>query len=555
MSKRTAEYELTKLNAGEDTGHYVPLDRATDAPADVMAKRKIAPIRRRLGNSTSAAPSNPFSTLSKTSSNQSSSKVDDRVKLRGINIAFAKEIAKLNEINPSGSWTEKCKKYIEYVSQLSLNESSTTPEPAAPQKSGIETVNGQSVFKFAPLKGAKEEKPAFSTTISESTSKTPKTSFFFDPSGKGGFKKDSDKDGSFTVSMETDESPMKPAFTFGQKNEIDEAAKEKKSSPPKSSEQTPKFTFGETSAKETPKFSFGNAEKTESPKTFSFGAADKPEAPKFSFGKSAESAETPKFTFSSSSETTEAPKFNFGKSTEAPKFTFGNSGSSETPKFNFGKTESNEVPKFNFGKTESNEAPKFNFGKSDTTESPKFNFGTPSSGGFSFQANAEKANTSTPAPTAKAPFQFTVSAPSFKIGDKKEESVGDDEDEQNEPQQDFTGKGAGEENEDAVLEERAKLYSLEDGKYEVKGLGILRVLVHKETKKSRVVVRADGSGRVLLNTVLPKDVNYIQEASRKKMVRLPAFLESGKPPVVYLAMVKTEADAESLANKLNDVKC
>jgi nucleoporin NUP2 len=58
--------------------------------------------------------------------------------------------------------------------------------------------------------------------------------------------------------------------------------------------------------------------------------------------------------------------------------------------------------------------------------------------------------------------------------------------------------GEGEEDEDTVLEQRGKLYRLQNGKYEVVGLGVFKVKRSKEGGKRRLLLRRDGSGHVIL---------------------------------------------------------
>ncbi|KAK9315352.1 hypothetical protein V1522DRAFT_402045 [Lipomyces starkeyi] len=128
-------------------------------------------------------------------------------------------------------------------------------------------------------------------------------------------------------------------------------------------------------------------------------------------------------------------------------------------------------------------------------------------------------------------------------------------------------KGPGEEEEDVVLEGRTKVFQFKtaaeqkaeakDGKktdiqdgFVTIGLGPYRVLTHQKTKKTRILVRADGSGRVLLNTGLRKNVEY---SATDTSVRILDFIE-GRKGVTYLLKVKTKADAEKLKDILQERK-
>ncbi|QGA16175.1 hypothetical protein EYB26_003842 [Talaromyces marneffei] len=76
---------------------------------------------------------------------------------------------------------------------------------------------------------------------------------------------------------------------------------------------------------------------------------------------------------------------------------------------------------------------------------------------------------------------------------------------------------AGEEDEDCLCEVRSKGLKLaektaDNGKtektWEVQGLGPLRVLVNRETKRARFLLRADPSGKAVLNTSISRAIEY-----------------------------------------------
>jgi nucleoporin NUP2 len=58
--------------------------------------------------------------------------------------------------------------------------------------------------------------------------------------------------------------------------------------------------------------------------------------------------------------------------------------------------------------------------------------------------------------------------------------------------------GEGEEGEETILEQRARLYTLVEGKWAVKGLGIFKVKKSKDDGKRRLLMRTEGSGHVAL---------------------------------------------------------
>jgi hypothetical protein len=142
------------------------------------------------------------------------------------------------------------------------------------------------------------------------------------------------------------------------------------------------------------------------------------------------------------------------------------------------------------------------------------------------------------------------------------ESVADtsgDPDAEHHEQINLTSGGPGEENEENVHEVRAKALKYEikdDGakddppkkpEWVVKGLGVLRVLKHKESGSSRILLRADPSGAIVMNKAILGNVTY--EATGKTVKLLTAG-ESGKALETWLLQVKTAEAATELASAL-----
>jgi hypothetical protein len=82
------------------------------------------------------------------------------------------------------------------------------------------------------------------------------------------------------------------------------------------------------------------------------------------------------------------------------------------------------------------------------------------------------------------------------------------------PQVDLANARAGEEDEDNIYEVRSKALKFDTttNKWETAGLGPLRFLKHKETGKTRVLLRADPSGKIVLNKGLLPKVKYEPKA-------------------------------------------
>ena len=95
----------------------------------------------------------------------------------------------------------------------------------------------------------------------------------------------------------------------------------------------------------------------------------------------------------------------------------------------------------------------------------------------------------------------------------------------------------GEEDERNILEINCKLFTFIENNYEERGRGILRLNDSKADSQSRVVFRASGSLRVLLNTKVWRD--QICEQPSQKSLRLTAFDTSGVIKI-YLAMGRIE---------------
>ncbi|EKD11856.1 uncharacterized protein L3040_000338 [Drepanopeziza brunnea f. sp. 'multigermtubi'] len=124
-----------------------------------------------------------------------------------------------------------------------------------------------------------------------------------------------------------------------------------------------------------------------------------------------------------------------------------------------------------------------------------------------------------------------------------------DPDAEKQEQINLTTVGPGEENEEVVLEVRAKATKFEKNEsgWVSKGLGPLRVLKHKETKSTRILLRADPSGSIILNKALLSNVEYTQN---KKTVKIMVLADVGTALEIYILQVKTEESAKNLAEVL-----
>lgn len=130
------------------------------------------------------------------------------------------------------------------------------------------------------------------------------------------------------------------------------------------------------------------------------------------------------------------------------------------------------------------------------------------------------------------------------------ESTAEDPDAEKHEQISLTS-GAGEEDESVQLEIRAKalLYGTKDDGapgWNVKGLGVLKILKHKETGSSRILLRAEPRGNIVLNkSILNREYEAVA-----KTVKLATASDTGKSLETWLLQVKNDDIAKQLAEAL-----
>jgi hypothetical protein len=285
-------------------------------------------------------------------------------------------------------------------------------------------------------------------------------------------------------------------------------------------EDPPKLETTSTETKETGKpFKFGfsgSSSATDFSKVFSLGAppsdsADGKDSKSFTFGSNTslppvESKEPPKsFTFGQASAkqdytwTPDKPiKFDTPPSTKSSTFTFGQSSSAQPFKFGGLSTPIPPVPKFGaFGGTPPSAFGAFG-GKNVSFSPPNL--------GFSFGGTK---------PELK-PEQKPEEA---SVIEKTEDADGGGDAEDEVPVVSSEVDASGEEDEDTIFSERAKLIQrLSNAEYQADidkrvnaggkpedvkqdrdyGVGVVRVNIHKQTGKGRILFRLEGSGRVVL---------------------------------------------------------
>ncbi|CAF9937559.1 MAG: hypothetical protein ALECFALPRED_007290 [Alectoria fallacina] len=148
-----------------------------------------------------------------------------------------------------------------------------------------------------------------------------------------------------------------------------------------------------------------------------------------------------------------------------------------------------------------------------------------------------------------------ATSPGATTGESANESTADGEDDKAEKQEqiDLTSPGPGEEDEDVVLQVKAKAlkWDAASSNWASQGVGPLRVLKNRESHQTRVLLRQDPSGRIVLNFALSKSFAY--ESSQSKTVRVPVLSESGKIES-WTIKVGNDDDAKKLASALEENK-
>ena len=204
-------------------------------------------------------------------------------------------------------------------------------------------------------------------------------------------------------------------------------------------------------------------------------------------------------------------------------------------------------------------APTGVLGSSPSKPSVGFDFGSGKMNlGNSFLT--PKANTLAPLPAVEnSDAASRATSPGLSTaGESANESAADGE--ENEEEQLDLLSGADEEGEEKLFDVRAKALMFDPKLKEkdpeanvwlVKGVGPLRVLKNKETKATRILLRADPSGKIVLNAGLIKGVKY--EHSAGKSVKFPVANEE-KGLSTYMIRVGKDDDAKRLAEILEENK-
>lgn len=114
---------------------------------------------------------------------------------------------------------------------------------------------------------------------------------------------------------------------------------------------------------------------------------------------------------------------------------------------------------------------------------------------------------------------------------------------------DMTNANAGEEDEEVAFECRARAFKLATG-WTPQGTGVVRLLKHPATGRSRIVLRADPGGNIILNTLLKKEFDY-SRANNSVQFMVPQA--NNQKPEHWAVRVRSEFIGE-LYNTIHAIK-
>ncbi|EAW16567.1 RanBP1 domain protein [Aspergillus fischeri NRRL 181] len=170
--------------------------------------------------------------------------------------------------------------------------------------------------------------------------------------------------------------------------------------------------------------------------------------------------------------------------------------------------------------------------------------------GFSFGGPSQQSSSFLAPSTVTSATGSRASTPGLTSDTGAEES-GDGEAAESLPQVDLARSRAGEEDEDIVIETRARALKIKPGAgWESQGVGYLRVLKNRNTSRSRIILRADPSGKVVLNAALLKDIKYTINANSVQFL-VP---QAEGAPEQWAVRVKGKEEAERLHSAVEKSK-
>jgi hypothetical protein len=187
------------------------------------------------------------------------------------------------------------------------------------------------------------------------------------------------------------------------------------------------------------------------------------------------------------------------------------------------------------------------------SKAPASGGSTPGGVGYNFGGQPSTASSLFPSAAVSTTTSRATSPGNTTDGD----SAAEDADAEKHEQLDLTAGGPGEENEEVIHVVRAKATKFipKEGdtasSWKPMGVGPLRLLKHKETGATRLVLRADPRGQIVLNKALLAKIDYTPD---NKTVKFLAASDGGKGLETWILQVKTAEMAEALAEMMDSNK-
>ena len=147
-----------------------------------------------------------------------------------------------------------------------------------------------------------------------------------------------------------------------------------------------------------------------------------------------------------------------------------------------------------------------------------------------------------------------------KAGEEKKEEVqyGDDEEEAKEKLENKSDQVTGNENEDLIWIEKAKLYRFRDGKWKERGNGYCKLLRNKESKKIRFLLRTEKTKKVSANFNVADsplwDLKLKTGNDKSYLFVAQDYSEGSLNDEKFAILFRTKEEAEKFESSFNKAK-
>lgn len=201
---------------------------------------------------------------------------------------------------------------------------------------------------------------------------------------------------------------------------------------------------------------------------------------------------------------------------------------------------------------------------------PAFKFG--SQGGFKFGSASPSTLTSVPATTGfGSGFNFTMNTHATSQTQLKPRSPNVSASSDNEYYEEDTGDHihfepaiplpekvkvkTGEEDEEVVYCHRAKLFRLSDGEWKERGLGDLKILKHKASGKSRLLMRREQILKICLNHALTPELHFRHKDDKSWLWVAQDYAEGEPKQETFVLRFKDAEVAKGFMKAIEENRC